>query len=93
MKKRKVKTHTFKNGRYKIRHINQPILGVCDMPDENDNLEMMIPDGNTFECFRTVLHEAMHASGIPDKYLHDKDGCCDIKQLAKFIWREGWRKS
>lgn len=88
----KIKTHTFRLGKYKIIQINEPIYGVCDIPDEDDNLEMMIPAGNDLNSLQTALHEAMHADGIKDKYIHNEDGSCDVGRLARCLWRLGWRQ-
>ncbi len=85
----KVKTQTFKLGKYEITEIDTQILGLCDTPSEK--LGMMIPSGNTQEALWVTLHEASHAEGVLDKYLHgDRD--FTVHQ-AKLLWRLGWRRS
>jgi hypothetical protein len=84
-----VKTHTFRLGKYDIEEARR-IDGVCDVPGEGHG--MLILDGNDFKALNSALHEAMHAEGIPDRYLHDSDGCSDTERLARFLWRLGYRK-
>lgn len=82
-----IKTHTFRLGRYRIEFCYR-IDGVCDTPnDDDEDLTMLLLDGSDFKAFNSALHEAMHADGIDDKYLHDKEGYSDTERLAKFMWR------
>ncbi len=85
-----LKTHTFHYGKYRIHGCNG-LNGCCDVPDSKDGqdqtLEMFILNGRTRRAFRNALHEALHAQGVPDQYLHDKDGFPSTHQVADFCWR------
>ena len=84
-----VKTHTFKLGKYYIDQ-SDPIYGLCDTPNNYKRLHMIILDGDDLMALSSALHEAMHAEGISDKYLHgDKDSS---ENIARFLWRLGYRK-
>ena len=89
--KKKVKTHTFGLGKYHIDYSRRGLDGVTDTPDDNKWAEirhdMVILEGQTFKSFHCALHEGMHAEGIPDKYLHDKEGYAKTYKLARFLWR------
>lgn len=90
---RKVRSHTFKLGKYVIE-FTHGIEGVTDMPDgydDDDKYHMIILEGKSFRALHSAIHEAMHAEGIPSKYIHDKDGCA-TERIARFLWRLGWRK-
>jgi len=90
----KIRTHTFRLGTYDIEPIDGDIDGLCEVPNDpgDTSLLMMIRGGDDFRALNSALHEAMHAEGIPDKYLHDKDGYSDTERLARFLWRLGYRK-
>ena len=85
-----VKTHTFRLGTYHVEQDSR-IFGWCDVPPW-DYKSMCIPDGNDLEALDGAIHEAMHAEGIPDRYVHNKDGDSDTKRIARFLWRLGYRK-
>jgi len=88
----KVKTHTFRLGSYEIEEADR-LEGVCDTPfDPKDKLGMIVMSGNNFRALSSALHESMHADGIPDKYVHDKDGYSDTERIARFLWRLGYRR-
>ncbi len=88
----KLRTHTFKLGKYTI-HVGGAVMGCCDMPSDGKKLlHMHILDGNSLEALDVTMHEAMHAMGIPDRYLHGVFGESITKPLARFLWRLGWRK-
>ena len=91
MKKSNVKTHTFRMGTYHIDETDA-IEGYCDIPNEYYALRMMIMAGNDYKAFASALHEAMHAEGIPNKYVHDGEGYSGTERIAKFLWRLGWRR-
>ena len=87
---RKVRTHTFKRGKYRIEKTDELIRGICEIPDESDDLYMIIPSGDDLMALQTTLHESLHANGLPDKYL---DGDYDVsEEPGRLLWREGWRK-
>ena len=90
-----IKTHTFKLGTYTIDQTER-INGICDTPDPTSwkkaTKEMLIIEGADLRALHSALHEALHADGIPDEYIHDKDGCADTMRIARFLWRLGYRK-
>ena len=87
----KVKTHTFRLGTYEIEEARN-IEGYCDIPDGYYKLHMMIMGGNDFKALSSALHEAMHADGIPDKYVHDGIEISGTERIARFLWRLGYRR-
>jgi len=87
-----MRSHTFRLGRYKVLECGR-IDGVCDVPGtEGEAMNMLILGSNDFKALNSALHEGMHAEGIPDKYLHNEDGCSDTERLARFLWRLGYRR-
>ncbi len=82
-----MKSHTFRNGRYRIEYADR-IDGVCDVPGaEGAPLSMIILTGENLRAFHSALHEGMHAHGVPDAYLHDREGNAITWSLARFLWR------
>ena len=92
MKSKEVKTATFRLGKYHIDQIGEPLEGMCDVPNGHNRLRMMIPDGQDLPSLSTIIHEAMHAEGIPDRYL-DGEFADASQRIAKFLWRLGWRRT
>jgi len=92
IKHKPVKTHSFRLGKYRINLCSE-IIGLCDIPDDGKNqvLDMHILTGNSIKALNSALHEALHAEGVSDKFLHDKEGYEDTDRLARFLWRLGWR--
>jgi hypothetical protein len=96
----KVKTHTFKNGKYNVVFVRR-IGGMCDVPkhapnyeEGDDKLEInIVLDNGSLQELDDTLHEGMHADGYPDEVIHDKEGYSDTRRLARFMWRCGWRKA
>jgi len=86
-----VKTHTFRNGKYHISE-DAALKGFCDVPPWSEH-SMCIESGNTLSALDTAIHEAMHADGIPDRYLHRKDGTSDTSRISRLMWRLGWRRT
>ena len=83
-----VKTHSFKLGKYHISE-GDGWVGSCDCPDNYSTLRMQVLRGKTAKALACQLHEAMHAEGCPDKFLHRDDGDpCD--NIARFLVRMGW---
>ena len=86
-----VRTHTFKLGKYSIQQLDAKLDGFCDLPDASDTLYMMIQAGGNLNALHTAIHEAMHAEGLPKRYL---DGERDLTaEVARFLWRLGWRRA
>ena len=87
MKRKPVKTHTFKTGKRWIC-ADGPVLGFCEMPDDPKPGLCIVPD-NTLQALQTAIEEAMHAEGITDKHIHE--GQAD--NIGRFLWRLGWRRA
>jgi len=85
-----MKTHTFRLGKYYIDE--DRCEGYCEQPSSDNRLNMIIWKGNDYKALSSALHEALHAEGIPDKYLHKEDGTSDTERIARFLWRLGWRR-
>lgn len=90
----KVKTHTFNGAIYKIEEVTK-IDGVFDPAGQN----IMILRGRTLASLGSALEEGLHAMDIPDKYLHKpinkvKTGksASKVDDLARFLWRLGYRR-
>jgi len=84
-----VRTHTFKNGKYKIIEAVS-IDGICDLPGDGP-MEMTVLAGNSLRSLQSILHESLHANGLPSTYL---DGDYDVThKIAKLLLRMGWRRT
>jgi len=90
MKKRKVKTHTFRRGKYHFDWLDRKLEGMCEIPENPSRLYMMIPEGGTCKDLCVCIHEMAHAEKIPDTLL---DGERDsAKAIGTALYRMGWRK-
>ena len=90
-----MKTHTFKMGKFYLEYVNR-IDGITELPDVKGcpcKRSICIVNGGGYRELSTSLHEAMHADGIPDEYLHKRDGTSDTERIAKFLWRLGYKKT
>ena len=87
-KRKPVKTHTFKLGRYHIDILDSVLYGSCDQPDNYYTLRMQIPNDNTLISLQTIVHECLHAEGVPTPKVHEDMG----ERIATLLWRLGWRK-
>ena len=83
----KVRTATFKYGRYDIDEA-PGLDGCCDVPGMDDHLGMTILSGNTQKALIVAIHEAMHAEDIPDDLVHDMTP----DRIGRFLWRLGYRR-
>ena len=95
MNARKVKTATFRLGKYRIGFVTR-IDGVTDRPDlKNEQNVMLIPDGNDLRCLHAHLHEAQEANGKCEMCLHGKPSAPEDPTWAeaRFLWRLGWRRT
>ncbi len=100
---KKIKTHTFRLGRYRIEFTDK-LYGLTDIPSAIENKkpvnytwkdstkDIIIVLSGGLEELDTCLHEALHAEGIPNNYLHDKNGESTTMRLSRFLWRLGYRK-
>lgn len=91
---RRVCTHNFNGKKYTICELTE-MTGICDLHGQ----ELTILRGNSVSALGSVLEEGLHALEIPDKYLHKPDRKVQIGQsnskvddLARFLWRLGWRR-
>lgn len=68
----------------------EPIDGICTAPDGKCPPTIMITGGlrETQRGLETCLHEALHASkwNADEKQVHRA-----AKDIARFLWRLGWR--
>ena len=83
-----IKTATFNKTKFGIDfdHLN----GLC-VPD-NCQPSIHLPCGlkNTKLCLETMLHEGIHACDKNDK-LTETEVEKMARDLARFLWRAGWR--
>jgi len=91
---RPVKSHTINGVKYSIFEITE-IGGLYDEVGQ----ELTILRGNTVGALGSVLEEGMHAMKIPDRYLHKDDkkvkigeSASKVDDLARLLWRLGWRR-
>ncbi|GAG15794.1 unnamed protein product [marine sediment metagenome] len=89
-----VHTHTFNGNTFTICELTE-LGGLCDL----ENQEITILRGNSVLALGSALEEGLHAMEIPDRYLHKPDKKVKIGQsnskvddLARFLWRLGWRR-
>jgi hypothetical protein len=88
-----MKTHSFNGEPYEIEVVDN-LLGICISRHEAIMGKIIIEKSKKqIDELDTAIHEALHAIGIPDKYLHNKDGTGKVDDVARFIWRLGWRKN
>jgi hypothetical protein len=90
----KVRTHTFNGRTYRIEEVAR-IDGVTDVPGEPDELECLILAGDDLKALHSAIHEGGEASDFCDACLHGydrEDGLPRTWDLARFIWRLGYRK-
>jgi hypothetical protein len=87
----KIRTHSFKNGKYAIEEIDGLLRGVCEIPDDGELLYIIVPEENTQRSLQTVIHEALHANGLPSKYLDEEHDVAEA--VGRFLWRLGWRRT
>ena len=81
-----IKTHRFNLGKYTISWF--AVEACCDIPSQPDEkLTMMTAEVKDYHSFCIAAHEAEHADGIPDKIIHDKNGCPDHGGRHRFMWR------
>ena len=86
-KTRHVKTHTFKLGKYKVRE-GYGWVGLCDQPSRSNALYIETLAGRDVKALACQIHEALHAEGCADSFLHQDVDPCD--NIARFLVRMGW---
>jgi len=91
MKKHPVKSHTFNGRKYKVE-LTERIDGVTDVPGTPDPYEILILDGNDLKALHSALHEGLEAIGASDIHDYRDDGYPKTWDVAKFLWRLGYRR-
>ena len=89
-----VRTHTFNGRKYKIESVER-INGVTDLPGDPKNFEMLVLEGNDLRALHSAIHEGLEGIGCCDKCIHEYNnkGLPKTWDVAKFLWRLGYRKS
>lgn len=90
-----VRTHTFIGKTYRIvegvtahDENGQPVHGYCECP-ETKKKELVAPvSGGTVHDLEIILHEALHACFW---WLSEYFVAWAARDLARFLWRLGWR--
>lgn len=78
-----IKTHKFKGKTFAIDFDN--FKNIYGLTCQSDTL--VIQSGVELKAIDSLLHEALHAMGIPDSYLHKDDGSTNTLDLSKFVQR------
>jgi hypothetical protein len=89
----KIKSHTFNGRKYKIELVDS-IDGVTDIPGEPEEYEMLILKGNGVKALHSALHEGLEGCGCCEcihRYEERKDGRPSTWDVARFLWRLGYR--
>lgn len=84
-----IKSHTFREKRWKIVDSDTENGGHCDAPHIKHR-EMWIPiNGESKEDLDTILHESLHAT----LWILSEESVCEIAgDISNLLWRLGWRK-
>jgi hypothetical protein len=83
---RTMKRHTFRGKRWTIEATHR--RGVCDGPHIADRVLRAPVDVGSRNALDTVIHEALHAC-LWD--LDDEAVAETARDVARFLWRAGWR--
>jgi hypothetical protein len=83
-----VKTHTFRGRRYYISR--EKIDGYCEIPGEPADEIWINPGLNPKDTLETEIHEALHALM---RTRSDRLVTPMGRDLARFLWRLGYRKT
>jgi hypothetical protein len=90
-----VRTHTFNGRKYHIEQV-VAIEGVTDVPGEPDVYDLMMLNSSDIKGLHSALHEGLEAVGCCD-CIHRYDDRTDDRpvtwDVAKFLWRLGWRRT
>ena len=81
---KKTVKHTFNNHRYQI------CLGVCEAPDIPSKIIVLPVNGKTEDDLNTIVHESLHACFYDD--LSEREVEQSAGDVARLLWRLGWRK-
>ena len=83
-----VKTATFNGVNYEI-DICGPVDGLCSSPHGSDPIVRICVDMENRKGLETVIHEGLHACFWAKS--EEKIGQT-AKDIARFLWRLGYRK-
>lgn len=80
---------TFNGVKYKLEWVKFEDFGECDPPDsENPTIKIDLRQGEK-ELLNSLIHEGLHAVKWN---LHEKTVRKMADDLAKFLWRLGYRR-
>jgi len=84
-----IKSHSFRSRKWRIIDAGQGNGGECHAPHIKGR-EMCIPvDGDSFHDLEICIHESLHALFWDlDEEVVEESG----HDLARLLWRMGWRK-
>ena len=86
----KVRSHKFHLGKYRIKE-GRGWVGRADVPDNYNTLRMEVLTGRSVEALACQIHEALHAEGCKDAFLHRAEGD-PCENIARFLVRMGWER-
>ena len=81
-----IRSHTFNGKRFKV--YNLAGLPAGDLGACGDRYIKVPIDGDTLEELDAIIHEGLHAA-TP---LNEESVCIAAMDVAKLLWRLGWRK-
>jgi hypothetical protein len=89
---KKIKSHTFRGKRYKIKWKYIPkkeeAIGFCTSPDVKDKHIIIDPKNANLELLRAAIDEGIHAC----LWDLDNDAVSEMSEsISRFIWRLGFR--
>lgn len=91
MKRKRIRTHKFSTGVHKIEF--ERIYGLHLRPDRPGEIVPMSvsldPSLKGCKFLDLALHEGLHAEGFEDEKVVDRTAT----NLAKFLWRLGYRRT
>ena len=84
-----IKSATFRGVKYKI-DMDAQCSGSCDPPHKPPERELCIfePIENSQRSLYILIHESMHALFW---HLPEEDVVQRAQDMARFLWRAGWR--
>lgn len=84
-----IKSHTFRSKRWNIIESPSELGGECGAPHIKGR-EMIIPiNGDSKNDLDTIIHESLHAClwDLGEESVQES-----AEDIARIIWRLGWRK-
>ncbi len=86
----KLRSHTFRGKRWRVRfQAIKDKIGDIDSPNEPDKLLRLCPKTRGLEQMTAAIHEGLHACfwDIDEESIEPS-----AEDIAKFLWRLGYRK-